>query len=65
MFFLNHLTLEEYLAGVKLAWMETGKRHKWLEDKWMDPYWREAILLCSGEMDLQNATDPEVGEGEV
>ena len=46
-----HLTLEEYLAAVEIARQGTDRRLEMLSKHWMNPNWKEVILLTAGELD--------------
>ena len=45
-----HLTLQEYLAAVEMAFQDTDFRMQKLEEHWADPRWKEVILLTAGEL---------------
>ena len=52
-----HLTLEEYLAAVEMAYQNTDFRLKKLEEHWTNPRWQEVILLTAGELKQRYTPD--------
>jgi len=52
-----HLTLEEYLAAVEMAYQNTDFRLKKLEEHWANPRWQEVILLAAGELKQRYTPD--------
>ncbi len=52
-----HLTLEEYLAGVDIAAHRESERHALVKKHWVNPRWREVLLLSAGQLMINTSKE--------